>query len=575
MGKKAAKRARDPLHGETGAVTKNHRGRITVALVYPNTYPIGMSNLGFLTVYRLINRLDQAVCERAFLPPGKRSPGRGIKTVESGKSISDFDIVAFSLSFENDYPAILSVLEKAGLPLESSDRGTPHPLVMAGGVACFLNPEPIAAFIDCFLLGEAEITLPLFFNAYEPGAGRFENLVHIARDIPGAYIPAFYTPVYHQDGTLKDLDVSSKAPPTVKPPRLKDLSDEPAFSSIISPDTTFKNTYLLEVARGCPHGCRFCSAGFVYRPPRFQSLTVLKKCLDQAAAVTSRVGLVGTAVSDLPCLNELCRYAAEKGLQVSFSSLRADALNSELVRTLKQSKVKTATIAPDAGSERMRRVINKGLREAQILEAVTTLVEGGIPNLKLYFMVGLPWETEKDVQAIVDLSKKVKAWFLKASRKKGKIGTITVSLNAFVPKPFTPFQWSPMDDRKNLRRKIKTIRKELQKIPNIRVQAESLRWSYIQALFARGDRRVSSLIKSAHANDGNWARTFKEASLDPDFYVTRERAIDERLPWSFIDHSLKQSFLVNEYHRAKKAKTSAACLLGTCSICGVCPGVPA
>jgi len=177
MGRKAGKKARNSLHGETGAVTKNHRGRITVALVYPNTYPVGMSNLGFLTVYRLINRLDQAVCERAFLPSGKKTPGRDIKTVESGKSISDFDIVAFSLSFENDYPAILSVLEKAGLPLESSDRGTPHPLVMAGGVACFLNPEPIAAFIDCFLLGEAEITLPLFFNTYKPGAGRLENLV--------------------------------------------------------------------------------------------------------------------------------------------------------------------------------------------------------------------------------------------------------------------------------------------------------------------------------------------------------------------------------------------------------------
>ncbi len=546
MGKKAVKKVRAPLSGEVGTVIKSHTGRITVALVYPNTYPVGMSNLGFLTVYRLINRFDRVVCERAFSPSGKKTPAKGIKTVESGRSIADFDIVAFSLSFENDYPAILSVLEKAGLPLESSDRDTPHPLVMAGGVACFLNPEPIAAFIDLFLLGEAEISLPLFFDAYKPGADRFENLATIARKVPGAYVPAFYAPVYHKDGTLKKLDVLAQAPRTIKPPRLKDLSEEPAFGSIISPDTIFKNTYLLEVARGCPHGCRFCSAGFVYRPPRFQSLDVLKKCLDQAAAVTSKVGLVGTAVSDLPCLNELCRYAAEKGLQVSFSSLRADALNEELVKTLRQSKVKTATIAPDAGSQRMRRIINKGISEKQILRAAKALVAGGIPNLKLYYMVGLPWETEQDVLSIVELTKKVKEQFLEASRENRKIGTITVSLNSFVPKPFTPFQWSPMDDRKTLRAKIKTVRRALQKIPNIRVQAENLRWSYIQALFARGDRRVSSLIKSAHTHDGNWARTFKEAALDPDFFVTRERATSERLPWSFIDHGLKQSFLVNE-----------------------------
>jgi len=573
MAQKTGKGARDPLGGESGAVRKDHAGRITIALVYPNAYPVGMSNLGFLTVYRLLNRFDQVVCERAFLPSGEDGRERGIKTIESGKSIRDFDIVAFSLSFENDYPAILAVLEKAGLPLESSDRGTPHPLVVAGGVACFLNPEPIAAFIDCFLLGEAEIILPLFLDAYEPETDRRETLARIAREIPGAYVPAFYTPSYHTDGTLKDLDVCPDAPRTVKPPRFKDLADEPAFSSIITQDTTFKDTYLLEVARGCPHGCRFCSAGFVYRPPRFQSLAVLKTCLAQAAERTSRVGLVGTAVSDLPHLNDLCRFATEKGLQVSFSSLRADALDTGLVETLRASKVKTATIAPDAGSERMRRIINKGLSEAQILKAAEMLVAGGIPNLKLYFMVGLPWETESDVLAIVALTEKIKQQFLDASRKMKKIGSITVSLNAFVPKPFTPFQWCPMDDRKSLQAKIKTVRKALQKIPNVRLQAENLRWSYVQALLARGDRRVAELLKHAHTLDGNWSRTFKETAVDPDFYITRERNIGERLPWSFIDHGLSRAFLESEYRRAEKAKASPACPLEGCQVCGVCRGV--
>ncbi len=574
MGKPAAKLNRDPASGESGAVRKSHTGRIAVALVYPNTYSVGMSNLGFLTVYRLINRLDRVVCERVFLPAGKSSQQEDPRSVESGLALSAFDIIAFSLSFENDYPAILAVLEKAGLPLESSDRGNPHPLVLAGGVACFLNPEPIAAFIDCFLLGEAEIALPPFFDAYDPASNRQTNLVRIARIVPGAYVPAYYTPVYHPDGTLQNREVASRVPRTVKPPWFQDLADEPAFGSIVTPDTIFKNTCLIEVARGCPHGCRFCSAGYVYRPPRFQSPQVLKQCLDQAAAVTSRVGLVGTAVSDLPSLEEVCRHAARKGLQVSFSSLRADAMNADLVKVLKQSRVKTATLAPDAGSARMRRIINKGISESQILKAAAMLVAGGIPNLKLYFMVGLPWEAEEDVLAIIELTRKVKTAFLEASRERGRIGKITVSLNAFVPKPFTPFQWTPMDTRKSLRAKIKTVRNTLRKIPNIQVQAENLRDSYIQALLARGDRRVADLLKSAHNHQGNWSQTFKEASLDPDFFVTRQRPTDELLPWSFIDHGLKKSFLVSEYRRAEKAQTSSDCPVEGCKVCGVCPGGP-
>jgi radical SAM superfamily enzyme YgiQ (UPF0313 family) len=569
MGKNAT-RIRDPLSCESGTVIKRHHNRITIALVYPNTYQIGMSNLGFLTVYRLINQFDQVVCERAFLPSGKDDPGRDIRTVESGKPVGDFDIIAFSLSFENDYPAILTVLAGAGLPLSANERGTPHPLVMAGGVACFLNPEPIAPFIDCFLLGEAEISLPRFIDTFDPAADRATLLEQVARQVPGAYVPALYTPSYHADGTFKDLTVSLPIPRTVTPTRVTDLAAEPAFGSIITPDTTFNDTYLVEVTRGCPHGCRFCSAGFVYRPPRFQSLDTLATCLDQAAEQTSKVGLVGTAIADWPGLEDLCRLAAEKGLQVSFSSLRADALNADLIKTLRESNVKTATIAPDAGSERMRRIINKGMTEPQILAAAAALVAGGIPNLKLYFMVGLPWETDGDVEAIVALTRKLKSQFLEASRPRKRIGTITVSLNAFVPKPFTPFQWCPMEPRKTLQAKLKKLRKALQKIPNVRVQAENLRWSYIQALFARGDRRVAAFLKDAHRHNGNWARTFKEADLDPDFFVTRARTTAERLPWEFIDHGLKRDFLANEFRRARDGKTSPACPREKCHLCGIC-----
>lgn len=460
--------------------------------------------------------------------------------------------------------------KKQGSPWNPAHEEPPTPSSWQGGVACFLNPEPIAPFIDCFLLGEAEINLPLFLEKVDPAADRSAVLTQIAHHVPGAYVPAFYTPSYKADGTLLDRVVLPGISATVKPPRFPDLAAEPAFNSIIATDTTFEDTYLVEVARGCPHGCRFCSAGFVYRPPRFQSLETLKGCLAEAAERTSKVGLVGTAVADLPGLHELCHLAGEKNLQVSFSSLRADALDAELINTLRSSGVKTATIAPDAGSERMRRVINKGMNETEILTATAALVTGGIPNLKLYFMVGLPWESAADVEAIIRLTQKIKARFLEASRSRKKIGTITVSINAFVPKPFTPFQWCPMEDRRTLQNKIKTLRKALQKIPNVRVQSENLRWSYIQALFARGDRRVADLLKSAHAKGGNWAQTFKETDQDPDFYVTRTRETSEHLPWEFIDHGLKRAFLLSEYHRAREAKTTPACALENCHLCGVC-----
>ena len=570
MVRKTRKAAQRSIESEIGTIRKQWRGKTSVALVYPNRYHVGMSNLGFQTVYRLLNSFDHVVCERAFLPENNASETPRPTTVESDRPITDADIIAFSISFENDYPHLLDILASAGIPLKSGDRADRYPLVIAGGVACFLNPEPLAAFIDCFLLGEAEEILPRFFQIFEPRTHKEAALKNLAHKVPGAYIPAFYRPRYHDDGTLAAFEPLVDVPAKIKRVYLKDISRTATCSAVVTPHTTFERSFLIEVGRGCPHGCRFCSAGFIYRPPRFRPISQLAQSINQGARLTDRIGLVGAAVSDLPDIEELCGQFHDKGIRISFSSLRADRLTPGLLAALKQSNVKTATIAPEVGTDRLRRVINKGLTEKDILTAASTLVENGIPNLKLYFMIGLPTETGSDVDAVIQLVKKIKHQFLRSSRARKKIGHITVSLNSFVPKPFTPFQWSAMDEVGVLKTKIKKIKNELRKVANLRINSDVPRWAYIQALLSRGDRKVADILLMAHANRGNWPQTLKTVPVNPDFYVYRERGPDERLPWDFIDHGVKKSFLQREYQRAVQGLTTPACRVETCRICGVC-----
>ena len=477
---------------ETGAIRKHWAGRIRVALVYPNTYHLGMSNLGFQTVYHLINEMDHLVCERVFLPDRSRSPAEEKpKSVESERPLTDFDVVAFSVSFESDYPHILTILDASGIPLKTEDRVSSHPIVLAGGVACFLNPEPIAAFIDGFLIGEAEEIVVRFFSRFDPEEDRSRMLETLARSVAGIYVPRFYDVDYKRDGTIRSFAPNRDVPERVRRVYLENISKTSTCSALMTPDTTFDQTFLIEVARGCTHGCRFCSAGYIYRPARFRSPELVAACMAQGADAAPRIGLVGAAVSDFPGLGELCRRYYGEEVRISFSSLRADAISPELLHTLKHSGVKTATIAPDAGSERMRQVINKGITESDILSAAETLVGEGIPNLKLYFMVGLPTETDADVTAVIDLCKQIKHRFLKSSRTRGRIGEITVSLNSFVPKPMTPFQWAAMDEVFTLKRKGKKIKEGLRRVANLRLHHDVPKHAYLQ------DRK-STRLNSSH-----------------------------------------------------------------------------
>ncbi|MFC1895728.1 radical SAM protein [Thermodesulfobacteriota bacterium] len=561
-------RTRGWLEEETGTVHKSWRGRISVGLIYPNTYPVGMSNLGFQTVYRLFNEHDHIVCERFFLPPqDEQGP---LVSVESSRPLSRFDVVAFSLSFENDFPNILSILLKAGIPFRAAQRGDTHPLIIAGGVAAFLNPEPIAPFVDCFLIGEAEAMLPQFLGLLDPAEPRDEFLLKASRDIPGVYVPAFYETIYGSDGALEAFLPKKDVPARVRRRRVPDLSVHPTCTTLVTKHTTFDAPFLMEVGRGCPHGCRFCSGGFVYRPARFRTLDALCKCLEQGMVHSERIGLLGSAVSNLPDLDGLCRYARDRAIKLSFSSLRADAMTDRLIETLGQSKVRTATLAPDAGSERMRRVINKSITQKQVIEAAGRLVTGGVPNMKLYFMVGLPTETLDDVDAIVSLTRKVKHRFLKSSRPRGRMGHIHVSLNSFVPKPFTPFQWVAMDSVTSLKSKIRRVKKGLKRLPNVTVHGDMPRWAFIQALLSRGDRRVAPLLEKAAVDGGTWTRILKESPLNAGFYVSRQRGDDELFPWDFIDHGVRKSFLLAEFRKALHGEMTDPCRIGTCTVCGAC-----
>lgn len=558
---------------ESGVVVKDWRGRLRIALAYPNVRSVGMANLGFQTVYRQFNDRDDVVCERLFLPePGETVP---LRSVESGRAPADFDMLAVSVSFESDYAGLLRLLDMAGLPLRAADRTPDMPWIVAGGVAPTLNPEPIAPFVDLILAGEAEVLLPPFLDRFDPEADRASLSRRLAREVPGVYAPAFYESRYRADGRLDDIRPAGDVPERVERVYLPDLSEADTCTAVISGETAFDSAFLVEVGRGCPHGCRFCSAGYVYRPPRFRSAAQLRGIMERGAAETDRIGLVGAAVSDLPGVRTLCDDFSRRNVRVSFSSLRADALAPELVSTLRESRVRTATVAPDAGSERMRRVINKGVSEADVLSAVETLVDAGIPNLKLYFMVGLPTETREDVLAAVDLVKRAKDRFLRASRPRGRMGEITVSVSSFVPKPVTPFQWAAMDSVAELKAKIRTVRDGLRRVANVRVHADLPKHARVQAVLARGDRRVADLLEAAYRNGENWAQAMKHSPVNADFFVARERDPDEPFPWEVVRHGVSRDFLRREYERALVAKVSPPCPgpgERACRLCGVCLG---
>ncbi len=558
-------------------------GDIRIHLVYPNRYWVAMSNLGFQAVYGILAKLAGVVVERAFLPEGDLSGP--IKTFESGRPLADCDVLGFSLSFETDYPHVVSMLRHIKLlSLDPEERNRladqsrfGRPLLLAGGTGVTLNPEPVADFFDSIFLGEAEEFLPelvsVLRRARESNSGRREVLLRMS-DLEGVYVPQFFVPVY---GDRDEIVKFEGQAPRARRRFVKDLSKYPTHSIILTPNTEFRSMFLTETGRGCEMGCRFCVAGYIYRPVRKRSEESIAETVKIGLENSEAVGFVGAAVSSHRAIAKLATHVAERGGRASLSSIMSQKVSPELAASLSESEYKTVALAPEAGSERLRRAAGKRVSNEQVIEAARTLAEAGIKGFKLYFMVGLPTERDEDVEAIVELAEGVQAAVLQASRPSGKAGWIILSVNPFIPKASTPFQWEPMLERRDLERKIDFLRGRVKRIPNVEMNYESPRESYFQAFLSRGDRRVARVLIEMAANRRDWKWLVSKARQRVlndvpalSFYATRRIPFGEILPWEMVDSRIDRALLMREARRAyedRGAVVVAPPLVGPASMC--------
>lgn len=567
---------------ETGSIKQKWKDKLPVAIIFPNTYRLGMSNLGFQLVFSLLNRHPDIVCERFF-----QTPGLNPVSIESNRPLKDFPILLFSISFEHDFLTVVDILLSGGItPLATKRRlqgpieaGTP--LVIGGGVATFINPEPLAPFMDLFVLGEIEPVAARLLEhlfAFTGGSTTSERysindrLRLMAQSLPGCYVPSLYQPHYSSDGRLESVTVEPGIPPRIKK-NTHPGSAIAGHSQILTEETEFANIHLVELGRGCSRSCRFCAAGFVYRPARLWPSTAITAAIQARPNDTKRVGLLGMEMAKPDDVRQISDFLLQESCSLSFSSLRADVIRGPLLDLLARSELKTAVIAPDGGSERLRRVINKGITHADCLQAAADLTEAGIYTLKLYFMIGLPTETNEDLEELVALVREIQEVVMAIGRPKGRICRITLSVNCFVPKAWTPFQFASFGPVDALKAKIKFLRKGLATLHHLQLHFDQPDNAFFQAMLARGDRRVGELLLTLQMQGKNWRQAYKQAGIDPVDYAIRPREENELLPWEIVDHGIDRSYLWQEYQLALKAQTSRPCEIGEnikCRRCGVC-----
>ena len=558
---------------EDSRVTINPHAEQKVAIVYPNTYFVGMSNLGLHIIYEEINLHPSSVCERIFLPEKKELDAYDktktpLMSVETQRPMHQFDVVAFDVTFEMDYFHIPLMLRYGRVPVMSEDRTGFDPIVIAGGPCATFNPEPFADFIDAFIIGEGEgivtAVLERIRKGRENGESREETIAGLAQ-IDGVYVPVLYTPQYDDNKRFVGYDIADGAPKIIR------RHFEPLTSGgetvIATNFTEFGAMYIIEVARGCGRHCRFCMAGYCFRVPRVRPLDILKEGVDRAEKLGKKVGLMGAAISDYLEVDELVTYIRSKDMRYSCASLRADSLTQAVVDGLAESGQKTITIAPETGSERLRRVINKGISEENLRTAAQLSAKSGIQHMRLYIMIGLPTETDEDIDAIVGLAERTQAHMAEVGCK----GRLTLSINPFIPKPFTPFQWMAMDHQKSVEKKLQYIKKSLQKNRRIEVLVESPKEAYIQGVLARGDRRLGKVLAACALDRGSksFKSEMKKAGLDMDDCNYRERKFEDYLPWSHLDMGLRNGYLEQEWQRAVDEAYTPPCMEG-CKRCGVC-----